>query len=225
MSYRPIPLDMAAFFSSTVGKKVIVALTGLAMFGFLIVHLTGNLMAFAGPSLYNAYAHALKAKPLLLWIFRLGLLAALILHFAFTIQLAIRNKASRGPVSYATLKPQASPISSRVMVGSGLFLFGYIIYHLLHLTTGSVHPAFDPRDVYRNLIIGFQNGWTSTTYIIAMVCLGFHLHHGVWSLFQTLGLNHEKYNRARRVLSTGVSVVIPAGYIVIPVAVLTGFIR
>lgn len=212
-----------SFFQSSIGKKVVVALTGLAMFGFVIGHLLGNLQMFQGPEKLNAYAHFLKNTKGLLWGTRVVMLTSIILHVLFTIQLRLRNRAGR-PIAYERHEAQYSTVSARVMFWSGLYLMAYIIYHILHFTLG-VHPQFSPTDVYSNVIIGFSSWPVSLFYIVGMICLGLHLHHGVWSLFQTLGLNHPKYNAWRRCLSTTAAIIIPAGYISIPVAVLLGALR
>lgn len=215
---------MSRFLSSTIGKKVVVALTGLLMFGFLLGHLAGNLLVFVGPDMFNAYAAALKAKPPLVWSVRMGLLAAVCLHIIFTVQLAARNKASRGG-SYEVFKPQKARLGSTFMLGTGLILASYIVYHLLHFTVGSAHPSFQVHDVYANVITGFRVVWSSVFYIAAMICLGFHLNHGVSSLFQTLGLNHVKYNGIRIAAASFVAVVIPAGFSSVPLAVLLGVLK
>src|ERR1051326_6443526 len=134
---------------STIGRKIVVAVTGFILFGFVVGHLLGNLLAFAGPETYNAYAAALKAKPVLLWGVRITLLLSVLLHIFFTIQLTLHNRASR-PVGYAKYDPQVSSLASRTMIGSGVLLGSYIVYHLLHFTFGSAHPHFDPHDVYAN---------------------------------------------------------------------------
>lgn len=215
---------MSRFLSSTIGKKIVVALTGLVMAGFLLGHLAGNMLVFAGPEAFNHYAAAIKAKPPLLWGVRTVLLASILLHILFTLQLAARNKISRGG-SYASFKTQQARLGSTFMAGSGLFLALYVIYHILHFTVGSIHPAFQPHDVYANVIAGFRVIKVSIFYILAMICLGFHLNHGVSSVFQTLGLNHEKYNPARKILATVVAVLIPLGFSSVPLAVLAGVLK
>ncbi len=211
-------------FNTTIGKKIIVAVTGAVLFGFVCGHLLGNLLVFAGSQIFNQYAMTIKSNLVILWGTRAVLLFSVFLHVIFTILLVRQNRASR-PISYHRYEPQVSTIGSRFMIWSGLFLAGYIVYHLLHFTVGSVHPQFDHRDIYSNVIIGFSSVPVSLVYIAAMIALGFHLHHGIWSLFQTLGLNHPKYNRARRVFATIASFGISIGFISIPVAVLAGVLR
>jgi succinate dehydrogenase / fumarate reductase cytochrome b subunit len=213
-----------SFFQSTIGKKVAVAATGLVMFGFVVGHLLGNLQIFQGPEKINSYSHFLKHTAALLWGTRIVLLFSVIIHVIFTIQLRLRNRAGR-PVAYEMHEPQYSTMSARVMFWSGLYLLTYIVYHLLHFTFGSVHPRFSPTDVYANVIVGFSSWSVSLFYIVGMVCLGLHLHHGVWSVFQTLGLNHPSYNPWKKRLAIFSSIAIPLGYISIPAAVLAGILR
>ncbi len=212
------------FYRSTIGKKIIVALTGLVLFGFVGGHLLGNLQVFAGPQKINEYAEFLEHSPALLWGTRILLLISVAFHVICTIQLTARNKESR-PISYAHTQVIAANLPSRFMMWSGIFLGAYIIFHLLHLTGGYFHPHFQAEDVYSNLIQGFSVWSVSLFYIAAMVALGFHLFHGLWSVFQTLGLNHEKYNCYRRVFAVVVSIAISLGYISIPVAILLGILH
>jgi len=213
----------APFLNSTVGKKIIVAITGLVMFGFVVGHLAGNLQIFFGPEKLNAYSHFLHTQLPLLWGSRIALLVSIALHVVFTIQLTALNRASR-PVAYEVSTPVQASVSSRFMIWSGMFLGFYILFHILHLTTGTVHSEFDRTDVYANVVIGFSSLPVTAIYILAMVALGFHLHHGVFSLFQTLGLNHPRYNSCRRGLALAAGWLIPIGYISIPAAVLLGIL-
>lgn len=208
---------------STIGKKIVVALTGVVLYGFLIGHVAGNLLVFGGPAVYNHYAEAIKANPLLLWGTRSVLLLSIFLHIIYTVQLTIRNRSSR-PVSYSEYNPRQANFPSRVMIWSGLLVAVFIVYHLLHFTFGIVHPDF-LADVYQNVITGFQVTWVAVFYIVAMLALSFHLFHGIWSVFQTLGLNHPKYNAARKIFAALVTLVIIGGFISIPVAVMTGCLR
>lgn len=215
---------MCNFLNSTIGKKIVVALTGLAMLGFLVGHLMGNLQIFLGPDKFNAYAAFLHHNPGLIWGTRVVMLTSVLFHIVFTVQLTRRNKASR-PVAYANHEMmQASPMS-RFMIVSGAFLGFYIVYHLLHFTTGTLHPQFVHDDVYANVITGFSVKSAAIVYILAMISLGFHLHHGIWSVFQTLGLNHPNYNCARRLVASAISVGISVGFILIPLAVLMGVLH
>jgi len=207
------------FARSTIGKKVLVALTGLVMFAFLVGHLLGNLLVFQGPEALNHYAEFLKSSPKLLWGTRVALLLSVGIHIVCTVQLTRLNRAAR-PVPYVRHEVVAANPPSRLMIWSGIFLGLYIPYHLLHFTVGYVHPHFLVADVYQNVVAGFSVWYVSAIYIAAMVALGTHLYHGIWSVFQTLGLNHPRYNSARRALAVFSSLVIAGGFILIPVAVL-----
>lgn len=215
---------MTSIFGSTIGKKIVVAVTGLVMFGFVIGHLLGNLQVFQGPDKLNDYSAYLKHTLPLLWGTRLVLLVSVVLHIVCSVSLNRLNRASR-PVPYVEQEIIQATFASRFMIVSGAFLGLYIVYHLLHLTFGVAHAPFSETDVYRNVVNGFQVWYISLGYILAMIALGFHLNHGIYSVFQTLGLNHPKYNCWRRVFANGASIVIAAGYISIPVAVLVGVVR
>lgn len=207
---------------TTIFRKYLMAATGGVMFLFLIAHLAGNLQVFLGPGPINEYAHFLKSKPALLWTSRLVLLAALLVHVACAMSLALHNRAAR-PVAYAQRKDLATTYAARTMYVSGPLLFLYILYHLLHFTVGATGPAgFDPEDVYGNVIRGFSVGYISAVYIAAMLCLCAHLYHGLSSALQTVGVSHPKYNALRKHAAALVALVMALGYISIPVAVLTG---
>jgi succinate dehydrogenase / fumarate reductase cytochrome b subunit len=212
--------------NSSIGGKFIVAITGLALVGFIVAHLSGNLLVFAGREALAEYAQGLRKFPALLWALRLGLLAAAVLHISFTIKLNLANKASR-PEAYAKKSFRKASLSSRSMVLSGLILLTYAVYHLLHFTfrtTNTEIGALGPYDVYDMLIIGFSNPLISFFYIVAMILLAMHLSHGISSLFQTLGLNHHKYNKVLKALGPVAGTILALGYISIPVAVMTGIV-
>jgi succinate dehydrogenase / fumarate reductase cytochrome b subunit len=213
-----------AFFGSSIGKKLVMAVTGVALVGFVMGHMSGNLLVYKGPEALNAYAKGLHTFPALLWAARLGLLAAVGLHIWASTTLTLVNQAAR-PVGYRKVTPDASSYASRTMKFSGPLLGLFIVYHLLHLTLGSAHPSFRPGDVYHNFIAGFQVPVVSFFYIAAMLALGFHLHHGIWSFFQTLGVNHPRYDGLRKVLATLITVVVVGGNLSFPIAVLTGVLQ
>ena len=213
----------AQFWNSTVGKKIVMALTGAIGVGYLVAHVSGNLLVFAGPEKINAYAALLKSNPGLLWTARTILIVAVLLHIIAAYQLARMSQKSR-PISYKRWRAVGSNFASRTMRWTGPLVGLFIIYHLLHFTLGTVHPNFDERNVYHNVISGFRVWYVSAIYIIAMLALSLHLYHGAWSMFESLGINHLKYNRLIRVLATVVTIVVVVGFISIPVAVLLGFI-
>jgi succinate dehydrogenase / fumarate reductase, cytochrome b subunit len=211
------------FYSTSIGKKVVMAITGLILFGFVIGHMLGNLQVFVGANQMNTYAATLKANAALLWGVRIVLLVAVLLHIVAAVQLTRMSLHSR-PEGYHYKDVIQADYAARTMRWSGPIIAVFVIYHLLHFTSGSVHPQFDVHDVYRNVILGFRVWPVSVFYIIAMVALGLHLWHGVWSLFQTLGLINPKSDKILHRLAAIATMAIVIGFISIPMAVLTGFI-
>jgi len=209
---------------SSVGKKVVMALTGVVLFGFVILHLVGNLQVYEGPAKLNEYAVLLRRVPELLWGARLTLLVAVGLHIWAATSLTRMSWAAR-PLPYARVVHRESTYASRTMRWSGVTLALFVIFHLLHFTFGSVHPDFQEADVYHNVVSGFQVWPVSLFYIAAMVALGFHLYHGAWSMLQTMGLSHPRYNPLRKTVASLLTLFVVLGNISIPVAVLTGLVR
>ena len=214
---------LLSFWRSTVGKKVVMALTGAIGVGYVTAHMLGNLQVFEGAGKINAYAALLKSNMGLLWMARSVLIIAVILHIVAAYQLARISQKSR-PVGYKRWRAVGSDFASRTMRWTGPLLALFIVYHLLHLTTGAVHPNFVEADVYHNVISGFRVWYVAVIYIVAMLMLALHLYHGAWSMFESLGLNHPKYNRLIRALATILTAIVVAGFIAIPAAVLMGFI-
>jgi succinate dehydrogenase / fumarate reductase, cytochrome b subunit len=214
------------FFASTNGKKMVMALTGFILFAFVVGHMMGNMQIYAGADKFNAYGHFLHGVPELLWIVRIGLLAAVGLHIWASVGLASRNLSAR-PVGYAKRQNTVSTYASRTMYWSGPILLAFVIYHLLHLTAGVVHPGsnFQEGDVYGNTVGGFQVWYVSAWYIFSMILLGLHLRHGVWSMFQSLGMNHPRHTPILRKFAIVFAVVVTAGFISIPLSVLLGFVK
>jgi succinate dehydrogenase / fumarate reductase, cytochrome b subunit len=217
------PSMVTTFWDSTLGKKIVMAVTGAIGVGYLIGHLAGNLLVFRGQAKIDAYAAFLKSNPGLLWSARAILLLAVILHIIAALQLARMSQKSR-PIAYKRWQAVGSDFASRTMRWTGPLVGIFIIYHLLHFTTGTIHPDFHEGEVYHNITSGFRVWYGSAFYIIAMLALLTHLYHGAWSMFQSLGLNHPKYNRLVRTLATIVTVVIVIGFSSIPLAVLLGWI-
>jgi succinate dehydrogenase / fumarate reductase, cytochrome b subunit len=212
------------FHQTTIGKKAIMAVTGFMLFGFLLGHLIGNLQIFLPPEKINHYAALLKSAPALLWGVRLTLLTAVVLHITASVQLWLLQNEAR-PVKYVKKENLNSSYASRTMLWSGPIIGAFIIFHLLHFTLGSVHPNFDEHNVYNNVIIGFQQVPVSIFYIIAMTMLCFHLYHGLWSMFQSLGINHPRYTPLLKRFSAVFAFLIAVGNISIPVAVLAGILK
>ena len=217
---------METFISTTVGKKVVMAVTGLILFGFVIVHMLGNLQVYMGAEAINAYGVTLHT--LLhgagIWLFRVVLLGAVLLHIWAMAGLTLANRRAR-EVGYREWRARESTYASRTMRWSGVFLLAFIIFHLLHFTSGDFHPDFIPGDVYHNVITGFHVVPVAILYILATLVLGLHLFHGAWSMLQTLGLNHPRYNRLRNVVCVGLAALVVIGNLSFPVAVLTGLLR
>lgn len=214
------------FWQSTNGKKVVMAITGAMMFVFVVGHLLGNLLVFEGPETINAYARFLRFDITVLWLIRSTLIVAIILHITATVQLALRNKRAR-PIGYSRKEAINSSYASRTMYWSGPIVLVFIILHLLQFTAGVLHPeaAFIEGDVYRNMVAGFQVWWVSAWYIFAIVLLGLHLRHGLWSMFQSVGLAHPEHTLTLRRAALAIATLIVLGYISIPVSILLGLVN
>jgi len=221
------PYRAVGFWQSTIGKKVVMAVTGATMFVFVIGHLLGNLLVFAGRAKINAYAQFLHFDNGLLWIVRSVLIIAVALHIIATIELAVRNKRAR-PINYSRHEAINSSYASRTMYWSGPIVLAFIIFHLLQFTAGYVHPeaTFIEGDVYHNLVSGFQVWWVSAWYIFAITLLGLHLRHGLWSMLQSVGLAHPLHReRALKRVALLIAVLIVLGYISIPISVMLRLIQ
>lgn len=225
------------FYRSTIGKKVVVALTGALFILFVIGHMLGNLKTFMGVDPVSGvhhldhYAHFLRSMGheflghgTALWLVRIGLLGALILHVITVFLLRRQNKAAR-PAKYARQKFSSVSWASYSMWWGGLLILVFIIFHLLHLTTGDLHfDGFKEGAVYANVYHAFQHWYLTLFYVLAMVALAFHLYHGVWSLFQTLGLDRPDRNLCLRRLAILIAVILFIGFISVPVAVFLGLV-
>jgi len=214
------------YIESSVGRKLVMAVTGIVLFGFVVGHMIGNLQVYLGPAALNHYAELLRelGHGGMIWVVRGVLLAAVGLHVWAAVTLALENRAAR-PERYRRLRHEASDYASRTMIWSGPLLAAFVVYHLLHLTVGSVHHDFVTGDVYHNVIAGFRVWPVAAFYIACMLALGLHMYHGVWSMLQTLGLNHPRYNAWRRAVAAFFTLIVVIGNISIPVAVLTGVVR
>ncbi len=214
------------FLASSVGRKIVMAVTGVILFGFVTVHMLGNLTSYMGAEAMNHYAEFLHTMihGMGIWVFRAVLLTAAGLHTWAAVTLTLDNMAAR-PAGYRVQKNIASTWGSRTMRWSGVILAAFIVYHLLHLTTGTVHPNFDPKNPYANFVNGFKVPAASAFYIVAQLCLGLHMWHGVWSFTQTLGWSHPRYDALRRNFATGLTLLVVGVNITYPIAVLSGFIH
>jgi len=222
---------MIHYFSSSTGKKFLMAVSGAALFAFIIGHLLGNLQIFLGPEELNRYSAFLKSTGELLWMARIGLLVMVGIHIWTAISLTLENRAAR-PVAYAQKDYIEASYASRTMHVSGLIVLAYIVYHLMHFTFGTVHPEYahfvdgqGRHDVYRMVVSSFQNPLIAITYIVANLLLGMHLSHGIYSAFQSLGLMTEDLRPKLKTLSCVVGYGIFIGYASIPLSVLLGFVK
>lgn len=223
---------LLAFWRSSIGGKVTMAVTGLLLFGFVVAHLLGNLQLLAGADKLNAYAKMLHDLGPLLWVARIGLLAIFALHVATGIRLSRANKAAR-PVPYAREATLQATFASRSMVLTGLSLLVFVIYHLLHFTLGVTNPGHFARkaanagghDVYAMVTASFANPAIAVAYVAFQLVLFFHLKHGIQSLAQTLGLNHGRYTPLIQKLSFLLAAAIAGGNAFLALSVLTGIVK
>jgi succinate dehydrogenase / fumarate reductase, cytochrome b subunit len=223
---------LANLYRSAVGKKAVMAVTGVILFGFVVAHMAGNLKLFLGPEHLNEYAEALRTlfMPFLpregaLWIARVALLVAVIFHIHSAYALTMMNREAR-PIAYSGRQFVKASYASRTMRWGGVIILLFIIYHLLHLTLGWVQrDTFIHGDVYHNVVSGFQVWWISAFYILANLALGLHLYHGVWAMFSSLGVTHKRFENWRRLFATAFAVLVTAGNLSFPLSVLLGIVR
>ena len=225
---------VATLYRTTVGKKVLMAASGVVLFGFVFVHMLGNLKMLFPPAdghfAMDVYAEFLReiGYPLVphegvLWLARLVLLGAVAIHVMSAVQLSQLSRAAR-PTGYAKEQSLSLSYASRTMRWGGVILLLFIVYHILHFTTGQAHSSFVAGAVHQNYVSAFQNPLIFGVYLLAQTALCFHLYHGVWSIFQTLGLNHPKYNHLRRPFAVGFALVVFVGFLTPPTLVLAGVI-
>ena len=216
---------LGAFWNSSVGKKAVMAVTGIIGVLFVIGHMVGNLQVFQGADRLNAYGHLLHG-PLneLVWGARVVLLLALVLHVVAAYQLTMQNRAAR-PIEYAVRTSQVSTLASRTLRWGGVLLLAFIIYHLLDLTIGTVNPAFQEGDVYANLLGSMRRPLIAVFYIVAMAALGLHLYHGAWSSLRTLGVAQASASPLKRRAAVAIAIIIAVGFAVVPLAVLLGVVK
>ena len=215
-------------YRSSVGKKVLMAVTGFIWFGFLVGHMVGNLKAFLGAEHFDEYAHFLRimGEPLLprmgfLWVFRAFVLVAFVLHVILAWQTSRTSWDARA-TKYHKQENLSFSGSSRFMRWGGVFILVFVVYHILHMTTGTVHPSFVEGAAYANLVEGLSNPLVAGFYVLAMIAICVHLYHGLWSMLQTVGAAHPKYREFRRPAAVLLALVVSLGFITIPVSVLAG---
>jgi succinate dehydrogenase / fumarate reductase cytochrome b subunit len=216
---------------SLLGKKIVMAVTGVVLFLFVVGHLLGNLKVFEGAEKFNAYAEGLRTvgapffgRGQLLWLVRVALLLSVAAHLWAAVGVTLASRRAR-PVGYRLLAATETTYAARTMRWGGVILLLYVIYHLLDLTFGRVNPSFEPGNAYHNVVASLQVWPVAAAYTAAMLVLGLHLYHGTWSALQTLGLHRPPTGQGRRGVAAAVAVVIAGGYIAIPVAVLAGLLR
>ena len=215
------------FWDSTIGKKVVMAATGIAGIGFVVVHMAGNLQMFrptGAAEAMHTYAVALRQLGALLWVARIGLVVAVVLHVVAAVQLTARNREAR-PVAYAKHKTQTSTWGARTMRVGGLVLAGFLVFHILDMTLGVWHPQFTHLDPYNNLRLGLQRWWVAAFYLVAVVFLGLHLFHGAWASWRTLGARQPSDRPLHRSVAIVLAVLITLGMGAIPVAAALGLFR
>ncbi len=219
------------FYSTTVGKKIVMAVTGLVLFLFVVGHMLGNLKMFAGvdpasgrykldlyAELLRSIGEGLIGHETFLWIVRGALLLCLVLHVKAALALAALNAKAKPIAGHRRHYESANP-ASRTMLYGGLFILFFVVYHILHLTTGHVHfRGFIHGQVYANVFAGFQSSAVTAFYVLAMGALALHLYHGTWSLFQTLGVDSPAWNRPLRLIAKIVAVVLFLGFCSVPIA-------
>jgi succinate dehydrogenase / fumarate reductase cytochrome b subunit len=216
---------LAVFWQSSVGKKAVMAVTGLILVAYLITHVLANLLVFNGPERINRYAQLLHSSGAALWGARLILLAALILHIIAATQLAIRSRAAR-PEPYAGGRdPQVSTFAARTIRWGGALILLFLIYHILHFTTGTAHPDFVELNPHHNVSTGFRNPLVAAVYLLAMLAVGLHLYHGVWSSGRSLGLSQPSPRPLHRRVALVLAVFVWLGFTAIVIAGFLGLIR
>ena len=227
---------LADLYSTAVGKKYVMAITGIAMIGFVVAHMIGNLKMYLGASDFDHYAEFLKRllyplapEGVVLWIMRGGLLAAVLLHIHAAYSLTQLNRKAR-PVKYQSARDyQVASFASRTMRWTGIIVLLFLVWHILDLTLGTVNTVgadgeFVKAEVYANVVRSFNRVPVAIFYILANIALGTHLFHGVWSLFQSMGWSNPKFNKWRRMIATGIATIVVVGNVSFPIAVLAGVV-
>jgi len=220
------------FYRSAIGKKAVMAVTGAILFGWVFLHMAGNMKLYFGPEHFNDYAKWIRTigTPFVpdkaaLWISRLILLVAVVFHIHAATALTLKSRRAR-PISYRERDYVTATYATRTMRWGGVIILLFVIYHILHLTTGTLHQSFVENDPYHNLVAGFQVWWVASVYIIANLALGLHLYHGLWSMFYSLGgLNYPTVSHWRRYFATAFALIITLGNISFPISVLLGWVR
>lgn len=224
------PGTVRAVWNSSIGKKYVMAVTGLIMIAFLILHMLGNLKIFFGPTDFDHYAAWLRTigEPVLheswfLWIQRVVLLIAVLLHIAAAAQLSRRDLAAR-PIKYAHGQRPRATFATRTMRWGGVILALFIIWHILDFTVGTVNPDFEEHRAYHNVVASFETWWINIIYIVAMLAVALHINHGFWSASQTLGYNSPRRDKALKATGSVLAFVVAVGFLAVPIGVMTGLV-
>ncbi|HVX47644.1 MAG TPA: succinate dehydrogenase cytochrome b subunit [Mycobacteriales bacterium] len=231
VSTRSTAPRLSALWHSSIGKKIAMAATGLIMLAYLLVHMLGNLKIFFGRADFDHYAAWLRTigTPALrhgwfLWVVRVILVVAVVIHAVAAYQLSRRDQRAR-PVKYASRRPAEVTFATRTMRWGGAILALFVIWHVLDLTVGATNPDFQHGEVYGNVVADFTHWWPNVIYIVAMLALGLHIHHGFWSAAQTLGITDPVRDRVIKIAGSTLAVVISGGFVIVPIAVMTGITR
>jgi succinate dehydrogenase / fumarate reductase cytochrome b subunit len=216
---------LSRFYRAAIGKKIVMGVTGLIGIGFVILHMAGNLLAFRGQEAINAYAHFLASTGELLWLLRIVLIVAVILHVVAAYQLTMQNRAAR-PVGYVNREAQVTTWAARTMRWGGVLLLVFIVLHIMHFTNPGWRPegVFDKADVYTNIVMSFRIWWITLFYVASMIALGLHLYHGVWSSVRSIGAAQPTQRPMHRTVALVLSLVLWLGFTAVPVAVFVGLI-
>ena len=212
---------LAQFWNSTIGKKVVMAVTGIIGVLYVIGHMTGNLLMFKGQEAMHDYALLLRTSMPLLYAVRAVLVAAVVLHIVSAYQLTMRARAAR-PQDYAMRRPQVTTFAAKTLRWGGVLLLVFIVFHLLQLTLGVVHPRFVHLDPYNNVVVGLSNPIVAGFYLVAMLALALHLHHGIWAAVRTIGAARPSTQPLKRTLSMLIAIIVAGGFMIIPIATLAG---
>ena len=212
---------LSRFWQSTIGKKIVMAVTGIIGILFVIGHMTGNLLMFKGQEVMYQYALLLRTSMPLLWAVRIGLIAAVVLHAVAAYQLTMLSRAAR-PDGYAQRRPKVTTFAARTIRWGGVLLLVFIVLHLLQLTVGVIHPDYAHLDPYNNVRIALSNPLVAALYLLAMAALGLHLYHGSWAVVRTLGVARPSAQPLKRRIALAVAIIVAAGFMIIPIAAVLG---
>ena len=212
---------LSRFWQSTIGKKIVMAVTGIIGILFVIGHMSGNLLMFKGQEAMSHYAQLLRTSLPLLWSVRIGLISAVVLHAVAAYQLTMRSRAAR-PDGYAERRPQVTTFAARTIRWGGVLLLVFIVAHLLQLTIGAIHPDFTHLDPYNNVRILLSNPLMAAFYVLAMAALGLHLYHGSWAVVRTLGVARPSAQPLKRRVALAIAIIVAAGFMIIPIAAVLG---